>query len=102
MTDFLTGICFFLKKINPFLLRSSITLLTLSCSFNFVLACVTRESCFASAFQTIKFLNDNIRRGIENYYDDLDFKNIMDSVQKRVCVFVFCIFSFFFLGLTQC
>ncbi|PKK28252.1 tetraspanin-15-like, partial [Columba livia] len=33
--------------------------------------------------QTIKFLNDNIRRGIENYYDDLDFKNIMDSVQKR-------------------
>ncbi|NXF20843.1 TSN15 protein, partial [Rhodinocichla rosea] len=35
--------------------------------------------------QTIKFLNDNIRRGIENYYDDLDFKNIMDSVQKQVC-----------------
>ncbi|NXP45971.1 TSN15 protein, partial [Heliornis fulica] len=33
--------------------------------------------------QTIKFLNHNIRRGIENYYDDLDFKNIMDSVQKR-------------------
>ncbi|NXJ39763.1 TSN15 protein, partial [Ciconia maguari] len=33
--------------------------------------------------QTINFLNDNIRRGIENYYDDLDFKNIMDSVQKR-------------------
>jgi len=29
-------------------------------------------------------LNDNIRRGIENYYDDLDFKNIMDSVQKQV------------------
>uniref|UniRef100_A0A663N7K6 Tetraspanin-15 n=1 Tax=Athene cunicularia TaxID=194338 RepID=A0A663N7K6_ATHCN len=33
--------------------------------------------------QTINFLNDNIRRGIENYYDDLDFKNIMDSVQKQ-------------------
>ncbi|NXP12236.1 TSN15 protein, partial [Thinocorus orbignyianus] len=33
--------------------------------------------------QTIQFLNDNIRRGIANYYDDLDFKNIMDSVQKR-------------------
>ncbi|KAM6266119.1 tetraspanin-15 [Porphyrio hochstetteri] len=33
--------------------------------------------------QTISFLNHNIRRGIENYYDDLDFKNIMDSVQKR-------------------
>lgn len=34
--------------------------------------------------QTIDFLNDNIRRGIENYYDDLDFKNIMDFVQKEV------------------
>lgn len=34
--------------------------------------------------QTIDFLNDNIRRGIENYYDDLDFKNIMDFVQKQV------------------
>uniref|UniRef100_G3VDU8 Tetraspanin-15 n=1 Tax=Sarcophilus harrisii TaxID=9305 RepID=G3VDU8_SARHA len=33
--------------------------------------------------QTIKFLNDNIRRGIKNYYDDLDFKNIMDFVQER-------------------
>nr|XP_044612247.1 tetraspanin-15 isoform X2 [Equus asinus] len=33
--------------------------------------------------QTIDFLNDNIRRGIENYYDDLDFKNIMDFVQKE-------------------
>ncbi|XP_010818888.1 tetraspanin-15 isoform X2 [Bos indicus] len=34
--------------------------------------------------QTIDFLNDNIRRGIENYYDDLDFKNIMDFVQKEL------------------
>ncbi|XP_010606273.1 tetraspanin-15, partial [Fukomys damarensis] len=33
--------------------------------------------------QTIDFLNDNIRRGIENYYDDLDFKNIMDFVQEQ-------------------
>ncbi|XP_045733933.1 tetraspanin-15 isoform X5 [Mirounga angustirostris] len=33
--------------------------------------------------QTIDFLNDNIRRGIKNYYDDLDFKNIMDFVQKE-------------------
>ncbi|XP_063163601.1 tetraspanin-15 isoform X1 [Candoia aspera] len=32
---------------------------------------------------TIAFLNENIRRGIENYYDDLDFKNIMDFVQKQ-------------------
>lgn len=34
--------------------------------------------------QTIDFLNNNIRRGIVNYYDDLDFKNIMDFVQKKV------------------
>uniref|UniRef100_A0A6J0USH1 Tetraspanin-15 isoform X1 n=1 Tax=Pogona vitticeps TaxID=103695 RepID=A0A6J0USH1_9SAUR len=33
--------------------------------------------------QTIDFLNENIRRGIKNYYDDLDFKNIMDFVQKQ-------------------
>ncbi|XP_036885116.1 tetraspanin-15 [Sturnira hondurensis] len=33
--------------------------------------------------QTIDFLNNNIRRGIKNYYDDLDFKNIMDFVQKE-------------------
>ncbi|XP_075389545.1 tetraspanin-15 [Tenrec ecaudatus] len=33
--------------------------------------------------QTIDFLNANIRRGIVNYYDDLDFKNIMDFVQKQ-------------------
>ncbi|XP_019363277.1 PREDICTED: tetraspanin-15 [Gavialis gangeticus] len=32
---------------------------------------------------TIDFLNENIRRGIQNYYDDLDFKNIMDFVQKE-------------------
>ncbi|XP_042311991.1 tetraspanin-15 [Sceloporus undulatus] len=33
--------------------------------------------------QTIDFLNNNIRRGIKNYYDDLDFKNIMDFVQEK-------------------
>uniref|UniRef100_A0A6I8N4V7 Tetraspanin-15 n=2 Tax=Ornithorhynchus anatinus TaxID=9258 RepID=A0A6I8N4V7_ORNAN len=32
---------------------------------------------------TIDFLNDNIRRGIKNYYDDLDFKNIMDFFQEQ-------------------
>nr|XP_058154939.1 tetraspanin-15 isoform X2 [Dasypus novemcinctus] len=37
----------------------------------------------ADVEETIDFLNDNIRRGIENYYDDLDFKNIMDFVQKQ-------------------
>ncbi|KAM9326203.1 tetraspanin-15 [Gastrophryne carolinensis] len=33
--------------------------------------------------QTMDILNRNIRRGIKNYYDDLDFKNIMDFVQKQ-------------------
>ncbi|XP_049573940.1 tetraspanin-15 isoform X1 [Syngnathus scovelli] len=33
--------------------------------------------------QTEDLLNKNIRRGIVNYYDDLDFKNIMDFVQKE-------------------
>ncbi|XP_015678458.1 tetraspanin-15 [Protobothrops mucrosquamatus] len=33
--------------------------------------------------KTIEFLNENIGRGIQNYYDDLDFKNIMDFVQKE-------------------
>uniref|UniRef100_A0A8C6X559 Tetraspanin-15 n=1 Tax=Naja naja TaxID=35670 RepID=A0A8C6X559_NAJNA len=32
---------------------------------------------------TIELLNENIGRGIQNYYDDLDFKNIMDFVQKE-------------------
>ncbi|KAM3910778.1 tetraspanin-15 [Leptodactylus fuscus] len=33
--------------------------------------------------QTMELLNKNIRKGIQNYYDDLDFKNIMDFVQKQ-------------------
>ncbi|TRY91908.1 hypothetical protein DNTS_022770, partial [Danionella cerebrum] len=32
--------------------------------------------------QTVDLLNKNIRKGMVNYYDDLDFKNIMDFVQK--------------------
>lgn len=41
--------------------------------------------CFTfSLLQTFVLLNKNIRRGIVNYYDDLDFKNIMDFVQKKV------------------
>lgn len=41
--------------------------------------------CFFFLLKTIEFLNENIGRGIQNYYDDLDFKNIMDFVQKEVC-----------------
>ncbi|CAL9701731.1 unnamed protein product [Knipowitschia caucasica] len=33
--------------------------------------------------QAVDLVNRNIRRGIKNYYDDLDFKNIMDFVQKE-------------------
>ncbi|KAM4602649.1 tetraspanin-15 [Polymixia lowei] len=33
--------------------------------------------------QTLDLLNKNIRKGMKNYYDDLDFKNIMDFVQKE-------------------
>ncbi|XP_043111932.1 tetraspanin-15 isoform X1 [Puntigrus tetrazona] len=33
--------------------------------------------------QTEDLLNKNIRKGMVNYYDDLDFKNIMDFVQKN-------------------
>lgn len=33
--------------------------------------------------QTMELLNKNIRKGMRNYYDDLDFKNIMDFVQRK-------------------
>ncbi|XP_062375465.1 tetraspanin-15 [Sardina pilchardus] len=33
--------------------------------------------------QTMELLNKNIRKGMVNYYDDLDFKNIMDFVQRK-------------------
>uniref|UniRef100_A0A8C7LHZ4 Tetraspanin n=1 Tax=Oncorhynchus kisutch TaxID=8019 RepID=A0A8C7LHZ4_ONCKI len=32
---------------------------------------------------TVDLLNKNIRKGMVNYYDDLDFKNIMDFVQRK-------------------
>jgi len=32
----------------------------------------------------VDLLNKNIRKGMVNYYDDLDFKNIMDFVQNKV------------------
>ncbi|KAK2854165.1 hypothetical protein Q5P01_006826 [Channa striata] len=33
--------------------------------------------------QTKELLNKTIQKNIQNYYDDLDFKNILDFVQKR-------------------
>ncbi|KAF3686323.1 Tetraspanin-15 [Channa argus] len=33
--------------------------------------------------QTKELLNKTIQKNIENYYDDLDFKNLLDFVQKR-------------------
>lgn len=38
--------------------------------------------------QTKELLNKNIRKGMVNYYDDLDFKNIMDFVQRKVRCFL--------------
>lgn len=67
-------------------LRDNITLLKV---FMYTLAvCLFLEllgGILALAFrnQTVDLVNRNIRRGIRNYYDDLDFKNIMDFVQKQ-------------------
>ncbi|XP_006630636.1 tetraspanin-15 [Lepisosteus oculatus] len=33
--------------------------------------------------KTVDLMNKNIRKGMVNYYDDLDFKNIMDFVQRK-------------------
>lgn len=46
---------------------------------------------FLTPSQAERLLNKNIRKGIVNYYDDLDFKNIMDYVQNRVRrLLIFC------------
>lgn len=34
--------------------------------------------------QTFELFQKNIRQGIKHYYDDLDFKNILDYVQEKV------------------
>lgn len=39
---------------------------------------------FVFLFQTMNLLNKNVRKGMVNYYDDLDFKNLMDFVQMQV------------------
>lgn len=41
-----------------------------------ILALVFRNS-------TLDIMNKSIRKGMVNYYDDLDFKNIMDFVQRK-------------------
>uniref|UniRef100_A0A3B5AQG5 Tetraspanin n=1 Tax=Stegastes partitus TaxID=144197 RepID=A0A3B5AQG5_9TELE len=67
-------------------LRDNLTLLKV---FMYTLTiCLILEllgGVLALAFRnrTVELLNKNIRRGIVNYYDDLDFKNIMDFVQKK-------------------
>ncbi|XP_030074619.1 tetraspanin-15 isoform X3 [Microcaecilia unicolor] len=33
--------------------------------------------------KTVALLNNNMQRGIRNYYEDLDFKNIMDYIQRQ-------------------
>ncbi|XP_030628729.1 tetraspanin-15 [Chanos chanos] len=67
-------------------LRDNLTLLKV---FLYTLAvCLILEllgGILALAFrnQTVELLNKNIRKGMVNYYDDLDFKNIMDFVQRK-------------------
>ncbi|XP_010772178.1 tetraspanin-15, partial [Notothenia coriiceps] len=85
----LLGIIMFIVSLIGVLgsLRDNITLLkvfmyTLSVClilelFGGIMALVFRN-------QTVGLLNKNIRKGIVNYYDDLDFKNIMDFVQRKV------------------
>lgn len=53
--------------------------------------------CLFLPLQTVDLVNKNIRRGIVNYYDDLDFKNIMDFVQKKVRLY-HCSFSVIWWG----
>ncbi|XP_072534493.1 tetraspanin-15 [Salminus brasiliensis] len=67
-------------------LRDNLTLLKV---FLYTLAiCLILEllgGILALAFrnQTVDLFNKNVRKGMENYYDDLDFKNIMDFVQRK-------------------
>ncbi|XP_007240897.2 tetraspanin-15 [Astyanax mexicanus] len=67
-------------------LRDNLTLLKV---FLYTLAlCLILEllgGILALAFrnQTVDLLNKNVRKGMENYYDDLDFKNIMDFIQRK-------------------
>ncbi|XP_014915013.1 tetraspanin-15 [Poecilia latipinna] len=67
-------------------LRDNLTLLNV---FMYtLLACLILEllgGVLGLAFRdkTLDLVNKNIRKGIENYYDDLDFKNILDFVQKK-------------------
>ncbi|XP_075966205.1 tetraspanin-15 [Anarhichas minor] len=84
----LLGIIMFIVSLIGVLgsLRDNLTLLKV---FMYTLAvCLILEllgGIMALVFrnQTVGLLNKNIRKGIVNYYDDLDFKNIMDFVQKR-------------------
>uniref|UniRef100_UPI00398F6F9B tetraspanin-15 isoform X2 n=1 Tax=Pristiophorus japonicus TaxID=55135 RepID=UPI00398F6F9B len=50
-------------------------------SFIGVLASLRDNLCLLRV--TLEFINENIRKGIKHYYDDLDFKNIMDFVQEE-------------------
>ncbi|XP_068430653.1 tetraspanin-15 isoform X1 [Clinocottus analis] len=84
----LLGIIMFIVSLIGVLgsLRDNLTLLKV---FMYTLAvCLILEllgGILALGFrhQTLGLLNKNIRKGIVNYYDDLDFKNIMDFVQKK-------------------
>lgn len=80
-----------------FRFSGSVTLTNQSCSSIAACLIVQQTGCMSaipstwsnarihfSLLQTLELLNKNIRKGMVNYYDDLDFKNIMDFVQKKV------------------
>ncbi|KAJ8013702.1 hypothetical protein DPEC_G00032530 [Dallia pectoralis] len=67
-------------------LRDNLTLLKVflyTLTFCLILELVGGIVALVFRNQTVDLLNKNIRKGIVNYYDDLDFKNIMDFVQRK-------------------
>lgn len=45
---------------------------------------MTIKTVVFCCIQTIALFQSSIREGIKHYYDDLDFKNILDYVQQKV------------------
>ncbi|XP_066536025.1 tetraspanin-15 [Hoplias malabaricus] len=67
-------------------LRDNLTLLKVflyTLAFCLILELLGGILALAFRHQTVELLNKNVRKGMTNYYDDLDFKNIMDFVQRK-------------------
>lgn len=72
----LTMALIFEKKVNVFLLHTSF------CTTNSRHRPLDHAPCVLC--QTSALFQSSIREGIKHYYDDLDFKNILDYVQQKV------------------